>query len=80
MSFVVTQPESLAAAARVPHGFGSAVAAHNSTAAVISTAADEITDLAATQFVAHVPTCQAVSAEAEAVHAATEPANAIAAG
>jgi hypothetical protein len=66
MSFFVTQPESLAVAARVPRGFGSAVAAHNSTAA--------------TQSVAHVATCRAVNAKAETVHAATEPANASAAG
>jgi hypothetical protein len=48
MSFVVTQPESLAATARVPQELGPPVA-HESAAAALLT-------LAATQFVMRIPT------------------------
>jgi PE family len=82
MSFVVTQPESHAAASDL-HAVGGAMAAHN-----------EVSELAATQFAMHAQPYQGVAAEAVAIHelfttnlaigggwyAATEPANATAAG
>ncbi len=99
MSFVMTQPDSLAAAARELHGVGSAMAAHNAAAAtpttgVVPAAADEVSALTAAQFAMHAQMYQRVSAQAAAVdevftttlavsadsYAATEAANAIAAG
>jgi hypothetical protein len=64
------------------------------TTGVIPAAADEVSALTATQFAAHAAMCQAVSEQAQAIHemfvntlgtsagsyAATEAANAIAAG
>lgn len=98
MSFVTTQPEMLAAAAGDLRGIGSAVTAGSAAAAapttgVVPAAADEVSALTATQFVAHAQIYQAVSAQAAAIHemfvntlstsagsyAATEAANAIAA-
>jgi hypothetical protein len=58
MSFVVTQRESLAAAASVMRWVGSTVYA------------DEVSALAATQFATHVPTYQAVDATTGAIHQA----------
>jgi hypothetical protein len=99
MSFVTTQPEALTAAAGSLSGIGSALAAQNATAAapttgIVPAAADEVSALTATQFVAHAQIYQAVSAQAAAIHdmfvntletsagsyAATEAANAVAAG
>jgi hypothetical protein len=96
MSFVNTQPEMLAMAASNLHGVGSAIVAQNVAAAgpttrVIPAAADEVSALTATQFVAHAAMYQAVNAQATAVHelfvstvgasavsyAATEAANAV---
>jgi hypothetical protein len=73
MSFVVTQPESLAAAAGILCGVGSAVAAHNAAAAALTTgvvpaAADEVSAPTATQFDIHAQTYQAVSAQDAVVH------------
>jgi hypothetical protein len=82
MSFVVTQPESRAAA-RDLHAVGEAIPA----------AADEVSALTATQFAMQAQTYQQVSAQSVAVHevfattlaigagsyAATEAANVIAA-
>jgi hypothetical protein len=73
MSFVVTQPESLVAAARVLHGVGSAIAAHNAAAATPTTgavpaAADDVSALTATQFAMHAQIYQHLSAQAAAVH------------
>ena len=87
MSFVTTQPESLAAAASSLAGIGS-------TTGVVPAAADEVSVLAAAQFAAHAQVYQAVAAQAAAIHeqfvstlgvssasyAATEAANAAAAG
>jgi hypothetical protein len=99
MSFVMTQPDSLAVAARELHGVGAAMAAHNAAAAtpttgVVPAAADEVSTLTAAQFAMHAQMYQRVSGHAAAVHevftttlaistdsyAATEAANAIAAG
>ena len=99
MSFVTTQPEMLAAAAGTLQSIGSAIDARNAaaaapTTAVVPAAADQVSALTATQFVAHAQLYQQVSAQAAAVHemfvavlrasagsyAATEAANAIAAG
>jgi PE family len=71
MSFVVTQPESLAAAARVLHGVGSAIAAHNAAAATpraVPAAADDVSALTATQFAMHAQMYQHLSAQSAAVH------------
>ena len=99
MSFVMTQPDSLAAAARELHGVGSTMATHSAAAAtpttkVVPAAADEVSARTAAQFAMHAQIYQEVSAQAAAVHevftttlamsadsyAATEAANAIAAG
>ena len=98
MSFVTTQPETLAAAAGTLQGIGSTMSAQNAAATAPTTgvpaAADEVSALTAAQFAAHAQMYQAVSAQAQEVHemfvntlgmssgsyAATEAANAIAAG
>jgi hypothetical protein len=99
MSFVTTHPEMLAAAAANLQGIGSAMSAANAasagpTSAVVPAAADEVSALTATQFVAHAQKYQAISAQAAAIHelfatnlaasarsyAATEVANAAMAG
>ncbi|ORV07883.1 PE family protein [Mycobacterium celatum] len=73
MSFVTTQPETLAAAAGDLQGIGSAVAAANATAAapttgVIPAAADEVSALTAARFVAQAQLYQAISSQAVAIH------------
>jgi hypothetical protein len=98
MSFVTTQPEALMAAAGSLQGLGSEMAAGNAFAAgpttgVVPAAADEVSALAATQFVGHAAHFQAISVQAMAIHelfvsalatsagsyAATEAANAVSA-
>ena len=92
MSFVSAQPEALTAAAGTLQGICSSINA--ATTGVVPAAADEVSAPAAAQCAAHAQTYQAVSAEAAAIHemvvntlatsagscAATEAANAIAAG
>jgi hypothetical protein len=73
MSFVTTQPETLAAAASQLQSVGTAIAAQNAAAAAPTTgvapaAVDEVSALTATQFGAHAAMYQAVSAQAAAVH------------
>lgn len=73
MSFVVTQPETLAAAAGNLQGIGSAVSAQSAaafdpTTGVTPAAADEISALTAARFVAHAQLYQAISAQAAAIH------------
>ena len=99
MSFVITQPEMLAAAVAHLQSMGSAMSVQNAAAAapitgVVPAAADEVSALTAARFALHAQMYQAVSAQAEAIHqlfvstlgtsatsyAATEVANAIAAG
>ncbi|BCP04655.1 PE family protein [Mycobacterium paraintracellulare] len=99
MSFVTTQPEFLAAAAGNLRGIGAVMSAQNAAAAgpttgIAPAAADEVSALTATHFVAHAQLYQAIVAQAAAVHemfvntlgtsagsyAATEAANAIVAG
>ena len=99
MSFVTTEPQTLAAAAGDLDAIGSTLSARSAatagpTAGVVPAAADEVSALTAAQFAAHGQMYQAVSAEAAAIHgmlvttlranagayAATEVANAIAAG
>lgn len=99
MSFVTTQPELLVAAAANLQSIGSAVSTENIAAAapttgVIPAAADDVSALAAAQFVAQAQAYQAISAQATAIHemfvttlassagayAAAEAANALAAG
>jgi hypothetical protein len=98
MSFVTTQPEALAATATSLASAGAMLSAQNAAAAapttgVLPAAADEVSELAATQFAVHAEMYQAISAQAEAIHqqfvstlrmsatsyAAAEAANAIAA-
>jgi hypothetical protein len=73
MSFVITQPEMLAAAAGNLQGIGSGVSAENAAAAaptmgVVPAAADQVSALTAAQFAAHGSLYQTVSAQAAAVH------------
>ncbi|WIM88944.1 PE family protein [Candidatus Mycobacterium wuenschmannii] len=73
MTFVTTQPELLAAAAARLAVVGSELAAQNAaamapTSAVVPAAADEISALAAAQFVSQAALYQAVAAQAVAVH------------
>jgi hypothetical protein len=73
MSFLITQPEILAAAASDLAGIGSAVIAANAaaitpTTAVVPAAADEVSALTAAQFATHAQMYQAVSAQAAAIH------------
>ena len=73
MSFVITQPELLSAAAAELAGIGSAMSAQNAAAAAPTTgiapaAADEVSALTAAQFAAHARLYQAVSAQAEEIH------------
>lgn len=73
MSFVTTQPEMLAAAAAHLQSMGSAMSVQNAAAAapttgVVPAAADEVSALTAAQFAAHAHMCQAIGAQAMAVH------------
>jgi hypothetical protein len=73
MSFVMTQPELLMAAAGQLQGIGTVMAAQNAAAAgpttgVVPAAADEVSALTATQFGAHAAMYQTVSAQAAAMH------------
>lgn len=73
MSFVTTQPDSLATAAGDLQGIGADVVAGNAaaaspTTAVTPAAADEVSALTAAQFSAHAQLYQAVSAQAAAIH------------
>jgi hypothetical protein len=75
MSFVLTQPELLTAAAGELTSVGAAINAENAAAAapttgVIPAAADEVSTLTAAQFVAHAQMYQALSAQAAAIHEA----------
>ncbi|HYB35462.1 MAG TPA: PE family protein [Mycobacterium sp.] len=73
MSFVITQPETVATAAGDLQGIGSAVTAGSMAAAVPTTgvlaaAADEVSALTAAQVAAHAQMYQAISAQAAAIH------------
>ena len=73
MSFVMTRPEMLAAAAGNLQALGSVISASNAAAAapisgVVPAAADEVSALTAAQFAAHAAMYQAVSAQAAAIH------------
>ncbi len=73
MSFVNTQQEMLAMAASNLHGIGSAIVTQNMaavgpTTGVSPAAAEAVSALTATQFVAHAAMYQAVNAQATAVH------------
>jgi PE family len=73
MSFVMAQPELLAAAAGDLRGIGSAMADQNAAAAartigIVPAAADEVSALIATQFTMQAQIYRAVSAQAAAVH------------
>lgn len=73
MSYVTTQPESLAEAADSLAGIGAGVKAENAAAAAPTVgiqppAADQVSILTAAQFVVHANLYQSVSAQAAAVH------------
>ncbi len=73
MSFVMTLPEALAAAAAKLEGIGSGMAAQNAaaaapTTAIVPAAADQVSALQATQFSAFGNLYQSVSAQAQAIH------------
>ncbi|HTM86206.1 MAG TPA: PE family protein [Mycobacterium sp.] len=73
MSFVITQPEFLAAAAGELSGIGAVVSAGNiaagaPTTGIFPAGADEVSVLTAARFVAHAQTYQAVAAQAAAIH------------
>jgi hypothetical protein len=73
MSFLITQPAALTAAAGNLAGIGSAVSASNAaeagpTTGVVPAAADEVSALTAAAFAAHGALYQEVSAQAEAIH------------
>ncbi|ARG57750.1 MULTISPECIES: PE family protein [Mycobacterium] len=75
MTFVVTQPETLAAAAGNLQEIGSAVSAQNvaasaHTTSVAPAAADQVSALTAARFSAHAQLYQVVSAQAAAIHQA----------
>ena len=72
VSFVTTHPEVLSAAAGDLSSIGAAMAAGSAAAAgptggVVPAAADEVSALTATQFVAHAQMYQAVDAGADRV-------------
>ncbi|BBX95117.1 PE family protein [Mycobacterium lacus] len=73
MSFVVTQPENLAAAAGNLQAIGSAVSAQSAaalapTTGVAPAAADVVSALTAARFTAHAQMYQALSTQAAAIH------------
>ena len=73
MSFLITQPAALTAAAGNLEGIGSAVSASNAAEAAPTTglapaAGDEVSALTAAAFAAHGVLYQEVSAQAAAVH------------
>ncbi|WP_421844302.1 PE family protein [Mycobacterium sp.] len=73
MSFVVTQPETLAAAAGHLKEIGSAVGAQSTaavapTTGVVPAAADAVSALTAARFIEHARMFHAMNAQAAAVH------------
>ena len=73
MSFLVTQPETLTAAAGNLQAIGLAVSAQSAaafapTTGVTPAAADVVSAVTAARFSAHAQTYQALSAQAEAIH------------
>ena len=73
MSFLLAQPQMLAAAASDLQAIGSDLSARNAAAAaptmgVAPAGADEVSALTATQFAAYAQIYQAVSAQAAAVN------------
>jgi PE family len=73
MSFVTTEPQTLAAAAGDLDAIGSTLSARTAAAAaltvgVVPAAADEVSALTAAQFAWHAQLYQAISAQAAAVH------------
>ncbi|CAM4210506.1 PPE-repeat proteins [Mycobacterium basiliense] len=73
MSYVVTQPDRLAAAAGDLQEIGAAVSAQNSTAVAPTTgvapaAADQVSAVTAARFSAHAQLYQAISAHAMGIH------------
>jgi hypothetical protein len=73
MSFLITQPEALTAAAGSLAGIGSEMSALNAalaapTTGLVPAAADEVSALTAARFALHAQMYQAVSAQAAAIH------------
>lgn len=74
MSFLITQPEMLTAAASDLQAIGSDLSAPNAAAAaptigVVPAGGDDVSAFTATQFAAYAQIYQAVSAQAAAVNA-----------
>ena len=74
MSFVTTLPEAMTATAGGLEAVGSTLAAGNAAAAapttgVVPAAADAVSALTAVQFATHAQMYQAISVQAEAIHA-----------
>lgn len=73
MSFVTTQPETMAATAGDLQGVGSMMAAGSAAAAapttgVVPAAADEVSAMLAARFAAQANLYQAMAAQAAAIH------------
>jgi hypothetical protein len=73
MSFLITQPEALTAAAVSLAGIGSEMSALNAalaapTTGLVPAAADEVSALTAAAFTAHGALYQEVSGQAAAIH------------
>jgi hypothetical protein len=73
MSFVIANPDKLAAAAESLQTIGATFNAGNATAAapttgVVPASADEVSALTAAQFAAHAQRYQALSAQATRIH------------
>jgi hypothetical protein len=73
MSFVIINPQTLAAAAGNMQDIGLTMAANNAAAAgpttgLVPAAADPVSGLTAAQFASHAEMYQAISAQAEAIH------------
>jgi hypothetical protein len=73
MSFLITQPQMLTAAASDLQAIGLDLSARNAAAAaptigVVPAGADDVSALTATQFAAYAQMYQAISAQAAAVH------------
>jgi|ERR1700743_2341809 PE family len=73
MSYLTAFPDAIAAAAGTLQGIGSAVSAQNAaavapTTGVVPAAADPVSAMTATAFVAHATLHHQVAAQAEAIH------------
>lgn len=68
MSFVITQPELITAAAHDLADLGWSAATAGPTPGIVPAAADEVSALTAVQFATHALMYRAVATEAAAIH------------